>query len=352
MNFNPAEGLEQTNSLDGNWRVLSKVPTNSANTGANFSVGYIVANPSGRRGFLKAFDFYQALRINQSSTNLLQDLLVAFNYEKDILAACGDNNLDRVVVAIDNGQIPAGKLHPDIPVPYLIFDLADDGDVRNRLNVANQFELAFCLRSLHHCAVGISQLHSIQVAHQDLKPSNVLVYAENNCKIADLGSSSVLGSQSPRDIYDIAGDHAYAPPELLYSYISSDWRTRRLACDLYLLGNLGVFFFTKVSIGALWQKSIDPSHLPRTWGHSYQDVMPYVRDAHERAFQQFESCVPNGVRARLLEAIRQLCDPDPSLRGHPKSRQFRGNSYSLERYVTLFDLLARSAELQMKRMLV
>ena len=351
MNFNPAENLDKISPLDGGWRVLNKVATGSGKTGANFSVGYIIANSSGRRGFLKAFDWFQALQ-TQSSTNLLQELLAAFNYEKDILAACGENNLDRVVVAIGDGYIPVRTLHPILPVPYLIFDLAEDGDVRGKLKISNQFELAFCLRSLHHCAVGLSQLHSIQIAHQDLKPSNVLVYAGDNCKIADLGSSSVLGSQSPRDIYDIAGDHSYAPPELQYSQISSDWRTRRFACDLYHLGSLGVFFFAKISVGALWQRQIDPSHLPRRWGHSYKDVLPYVRDAHEWAFQQFETCVPNGIRSRLVSAIRQLCDPDPLLRGHPKNRGPRGNPYSLERYIATFDLLASRAELQMRRMLV
>lgn len=351
MNFNPAEHLAQITPLNGGWRVLNKVTKSSQKTGANFSVGYIVANSSGRHGFLKAFDLFQVLQ-TQSSTNLLQELLAAFNYEKDILAACGDNNLDRVVVAIDDGYIPARKLHPILPVPYLIFDLAEDGDVRDKLNIANQFELAFCLRSLHHCAVGLSQLHSLHIAHQDLKPSNVLVYAGNNCKIADLGSSSVFGSHSPSDDYEIAGDLSYAPPELRYSQVSNDWRIRRLACDLYHLGSLGVFLFAKASIGALWQQQIDPSHLPRIRGLSYQDVLPYVRDAHESAFQQFESCVPIGIRSRLAAAVRQLCDPDPLLRGHPKNRPSQGNRYSLERYVTTFDLLASRAEIEMKRMLV
>src|SRR5205823_2049082 len=67
--------------------------------------------------------------------------------------------------------------------------------------------------SLHHIATGLYQLHSAEVAHQDLKPSNILVFEGSTSKIADLGCASVKGVASPRDSAAFAGDRTYAPTD-------------------------------------------------------------------------------------------------------------------------------------------
>ena len=47
---------------------------------------------------------------------------------------------------------------------------------------------------------------------------------------------------------------------------------------------------------------------------------------------------------RLVRAIRELCDPDPKRRGHPKDHAGVGSPYRLERYESEFNLLAAHAE--------
>ena len=347
MSSNPAENLLTQRKLEGGWEVVEKIPKSQGLTGGNFSVGYIVADDSGNRAFLKALDFSEALR-QPNPTVVLQSLTSTFIYERMVLGKCRSNKLDRVAVSIADGEIPVGTLHSILPVPYLIFDLAE-GDIRSRLDQYEQFELAFCLRTLHHCAVGLRQLHTIKVAHQDLKPSNVLVFSDNDSRVSDLGRSTVQGMTSPTDDEFVPGDTTYAPPELLYGLVSSKWQVRRLACDLYHLGSLAVFFFTKVGITATWHRFLDRSFWPASWGQSYEDALPYVRDAHDLAFVEFESQVPDDIRAGLCESVKELCEPDPLLRGHPRDRGPNGNPYSLERYISRFDLLARRAEWQMKR---
>ena len=344
LNFNPAENLMVKGQLEGGWTVVRKIPRQQGSTGGNFSVGYEVCDESGKRAFLKALDFSIALS-DPDFTTVLQYLTTAYNYERALLDECRTRNLDRVAVSVEDGQIPAGDLHQNLPVPYLIFELAE-GDIRSRLSQETRFDSAFALRALHHCATGIRQLHSLKVAHQDLKPSNVLVFGDDDCRVSDLGRSSSQMSGSPIDDQDVAGDLVYAPPELMYGEISNEWHVRRLACDLYHLGSLAVFFFSKVGVTASWRRYLDRSLWPDNWGESYRKVLPHVRDAHDLAFCEFDSHLPDELKAPLGQAVRQLCEPDPLLRGHPRTRAQNGNPYSLERYISLFDLLARKSEWQ------
>ncbi len=54
--------------------------------------------------------------------------------------------------------------------------------------------------------------------------------------------------------------------------------------------------------------------------------------------------MPIEIRLQIMTMIRQLCDPDPELRGHPRNRAV---PYELQRYVTELDVLARKAELKL-----
>jgi len=91
-------------------------------------------------------------------------------------------------------------------------------------------------------------------------------------------------------------------------------------------------------------------HLPKEhhhglWAGTYDQVLPEVRNAFGLALQEFETSISGTrLRAALREAVAQLCDPDPFQRGHPRNRVGVADQYSLERYVALFNLLARRAE--------
>jgi hypothetical protein len=108
-----------------------------------------------------------------------------------------------------------------------------------------------------------------------------------------------------------------------------------------------VFFFTGAGVTALTRSHLHDAHAWGKWSGTYQEVLPYVRDAFGRALEQFKQAVDEDVRAELTNAVVELCEPDPALRGHPLNRLGKGNPYSLERYVTKFDLLARRAQLRL-----
>lgn len=332
------EGME----LNGGWTVIEKLERPASASGANFSTGYIVESEDGRQGFLKALDWARAMR----ATNPVEEvkrLTNAFDFEQQVLEKCRDRRMSKVVLAIDDGTVTVEEADGRPVVPYLIFELAE-ADVRSEVEEGRRYELYWILRSLRDIATGLKQLHSAMIAHQDVKPSNVLLFERGDeRKLADLGRAAYRGHSPPHDELRIQGDPQYAPPELLYGEVHPDWTVRRFGCDIYHLGSMAVFFFMGQGTTTLLVPELDPSHLPNRWPGDYRGVLPYVRDAFGKAMREVEAEVPEKLRGEMMPVLRQLCEPDPHLRGHPMNRSQPGNQYKLTRYVSRFNLLSNKA---------
>jgi eukaryotic-like serine/threonine-protein kinase len=334
-------------TLANGWKVVGKYTRTDGLSAGRYSVGYFVER-DGQKGFLKAIDYSRALK-EANLPQALLELTQAFQFERSVLSQCSSRHMDSVITPLEDGEV---RVDSSIlgRVNYLIFDRAD-GDIRNTLSGIEKYEVIQRLRILHQVSVGLCQLHGAGIAHQDVKPSNVLSF-DQICKIADLGSASIRGNPGPADGRHCAGDKTYAPPELLYGQIDPEFNTRRFGCDCYLLGGLVFFLFTGVGVTSSIISRLDPGHRPHIklsqtewWGGTYQEVLPYVKNAFAMALGEFskEVTIPR-LRSELTLMLKQLCEPDPALRGHPLNRQQRhGNPYSLERYRTTFDLLARRA---------
>jgi eukaryotic-like serine/threonine-protein kinase len=341
---NPADELSGL-ALENGWTVTSKVTPSDSATGGAFSVGYLVEHATGRRGFLKALDFSEAADPLADQPRELQRLTGEFNFERELLALCRDLRLSRIATAIEDGSV---ALSPETfgalyRVHYLIFELAE-GDLRAILDSSADINLVWRFRMLRDVATGLKQLHGHGVAHQDLKPSNVLDYAVDGAKIGDLGRACARDRKGPSDEFFIAGDTAYAPPELLYGAVSSDWHVRRCGCDAYLLGGLVFFLFTRSSLTATIQANLVAAHTCREWKGIFRDAVPYVRQAFEAALADFAADATRqagqNIGTELVAIVRQLCEPDPSLRGHPHTRANPATQFDLERYISRFDLFA------------
>jgi len=341
-NVKPAELLDGL-TLDGGWKVIRRIQKSSKDSGGLFSVSYIVENADGQQGFLKALDYSRAFA-SPDPARVLQALTESYNFERDLLHACRDHHMDKVVIAITDGSIPVGDSTNPSVVQYIIFELAQ-GNVRSQVREDQTFDLAWSLRALHHIAIGISQLHGKGIAHQDLKPSNVLVFNKLISKLGDLGRAALRGQTPPHERYTIPGDHTYAPVELLYGYINPDWYARRMGADAYLMGSMVVFFFTGVGATVLTQKHLPDQFKWTVWTGSYEEVLPYIRNAFELALEEFGNIVHPDLRIDLIQVVRELCEPNPALRGHPKDRSVSASQYSMERYITKFDVLASRAQL-------
>ena len=328
--------------MEGGWTVGPLLDRNPRATGGNFCQCYRVQTEKGKEAFLKALDFHRAFSLG---TGMIEQVTVLFNFERGLLNECTQRGMDRVVKAIGNGVCIIDPSDPFTHVPYLIFELADV-DFRSHLDDPSvRSSVAWKLRSLHHVATGLKQLHGAEIAHQDLKPSNVLLFNVNNVltisKVADLGRASRFGHSSPYDTQLWAGDPNYAPPEVQYSYFEPEWWKRRIAADLYTLGGLLSFMFTQSTSIATLFNALPLEFWPSNWGGSFEAVLPYLTNAFHATIEDFANTLPDKLRADLVPVFKLLCQPDPSKRVFPDVTM---NRNALEKYLSKFDLLAARAE--------
>lgn len=336
-----SERLEGRYLKDG-WRVIERVPVQEGMTGSNFSIGYRAEQSGGRGGFVKVLDISKAMSSTEDPARLLEELTTAFNFERNLLQEC--SGLSRVVSALSEGAVQEGVE----VAQYIIFELAES-DLR-KLGLSLSFDNALNFRTLHNVAVGLSQLHGKGIAHQDIKPSNVLIFERDGSKIADLGRSSVSSKVGPHDLWRIPGDHAYAPPELIYRQVSDDWNIRRRASDLYQLGSLIVFAFSGVGLMPVLLRNTHRDHRPDAWSGTYGEVLGYLEGYFRNALDEVSPRFPAECRSDLTAAVAQLCCLDPRRRGHPRNHA-TGNPYGLDRFVSFFDRLAHRQEMRLTKVL-
>src|SRR5438094_356230 len=205
--FCAAEYLEGV-ELPNGWKVLHRL---SNSTGGNFGVSYEVERKHGgktQRAFLKALNLRRIAK-EDDFARALERHLQAFNFERDTLHLCRNHRMRRIATLLDAGEhrLPNNIL----PVCYIVFELADLGDVRKYLARYKKFDLAWTVRTLHQIAVALQQLHTHGIAHQDVKPSNVLIFRAFGAKVSDLGCADVQErpSQSPQGTERFAGDPSY-----------------------------------------------------------------------------------------------------------------------------------------------
>lgn len=238
--------------------------------------------------------------------------------------------------------------NPYSTVQYLIFELAE-GDVRKFLDLSDKLDNVFAMRSMHNIAVGLNQLHRADIAHQDLKPSNVLVFDSGKVsKVCDLGRAWDKSTPAPHDRLRVAGDMNYAPINQLYNHETEPTiAEKRFGCDMFHLGNILFFMYTRLHVNAIMMDGLALPHRPNFWRGTYDEVLPYLQASFELAVSEFSERLPNCLRQELRTAFIHLCNPDIKRRGHPLN--FGKNRFGLERFISMFDKLAHVARLDLVR---
>jgi len=340
---NPAESLLGV-TLEGGWKVIEIVKKKPGDTGGHFSVCYLVERDK-KRAFLKALDLTDALQ-QQDFVAALNYMTTAFIFERDLLYKCKENHLSKIVTPLGHGQVTFEGQPSFYNVYYIIFEMADS-NLRNQIAKMQVFDLAWILRSLHHTAVALEQLHKSGIAHQDLKPSNVLIFNKES-KVGDLGRSSDINLPSANDKYMVPGDRTYAPFELFYSFNAKNDFQLRYASDLYHLGSLVFFYFLHKNLQEIiWLQIIKHDISKNLTKTDFYADLPFFQEGFTYALNVLSNEIKrysNNLCKDIIPLVKMLCEIDPYKRGHIENRRTNLNQYSLERFISSFDLLAKKVE--------
>lgn len=324
-------------------------------TGSCFSIGYIAKkkeNKKEKEAFLKVLDL-ESLLIRAPEGQLMDKIAEmgqSHQFECEILQIC--SGLDRIIKILEHGELPPP---PGMPfrIPYILLELAQ-GDARKFVYKSNKIDDAWRLKVLHNITVGLQQLHGKQIAHQDLKPSNVLIFdGPIESKIGDLGRASIQGGEARHDNYSIAGDPNYAPPEQVFGIVPEDWVDRRESCDLYHLGTLTTFLFSGLTPTEYYLLELPKDISPIAWGGKvgmsktgYENALPALMITFTNFVDIIKTEFPLWAREELAQIIINTCNPDYRKRGDPSAR--KRHQIGIETFVSRFDRLSKRAKVELK----
>jgi len=327
------------------WIVEEKLSKHDG-TGGCFSSGYRVRDADGRRAFLKAMNIGYAFHNtgSKSFVDSMQEMTKSFQHEEALVRLCGEKRHDRIVAGIDSGEYKEATSPMDV-VPYLVFELAEHGDLRRHPKMKEQ-DLAWRLTVFHGVCVGLMQLHSSGVKHQDLKPSNILMFSGDTSKIGDLGRATTgTGMYSEPQHW---GGNSYVPVEFYYGHAETDQEAQKRGADFYMLGGILAYIVSDAHIYGLVIGRIPESFRPGKMPGGFQQALPAIRSATFEAITEITATVPTHIREELSQMLKWLCEPDPKRRGHPKTLSEFGNRFSLERVVSIADRIAKKARIAFK----
>lgn len=341
-------------TLKSGWHVLNKIEPKSNRQKGKFSVCYMVEK-DGQTRFMKVMDINEhihRLGPDESIADALKRVVDQFTYERDVCIYCKGKHLSNVTVVLDAGEESLDE-NLIVPLFYLIFERAD-GDVIDALEDSKRLDFAWCLRSLHSVAVGLQQLHTVGITHEDIKPSNILTFDNRKLtKLGDLGCSTCDTIRSPFENDPFPGDHNYAPPERAYRFNISDMRLSKGLTDCYLLASLITFYITRMSLNALIYHNLPESHKPGNFSGSFPDLKHQLDYAFSKALEKIREDIPfDEIKDLLIGIIRQLGDPDPNNRCRSTFNQAQSIQSQIEKTISSLDYACNTTELLIRKKLV
>lgn len=353
-------------TLLGVWNIQAPIDrSSSSNTplsGMNFSACYEAIGPEGESAIVKAFDFER----HMGALDPISEVgfyTRMFEHERDMLKLTTglSNTARRVVRLYGDGQV-LGRFEGEsitVPIPFLILEKANV-DVRVLLSNGGAGDYSWRLRCLRDVASALNALHTEGIAHGDTKPSNVMYFrALEISKLGDMGSSTGRGAINPA-LTDrnasLLGDTSYAPLEFHYSHQPGEWNDRFLAIDLFLLGQLALYFLTLENMTTRIIEKLPLNHRPKnsggSWHGTFQAILPHLETAYGEVLDEISSYLgsqfKDGVGEDIVKMIGYLCHPDPAQRGHYRNQDplSAENPYGLMRFVSFFNMAYRKAAIQ------
>jgi [calcium/calmodulin-dependent protein kinase] kinase len=154
---------------------------------------------------------------------------------------------------------------------------------------------AILRKILFDALAGLEYLHSLRIAHRDIKPDNLLLASDGTVKLADLGVARQFGSQESEFISETHGTYHFFSPEMC----SGEARYSAFISDIW---SLGVTLFILATGGRVPFLSAQDNP---------QELFNQI-SAHRRGGAEYPSdCTAS---ASLRDLVDSIMEPDPRKR--------------------------------------
>lgn len=336
-------------TLPSGWKLVQQLSKSPGGSGSNFCVGY-VAERDGQKAFVKAIDFVKALNAADPIAELAQLTSLA-TFEREAMELCEAQNLSRLIRLLSFEYVNFDPTKNPLSQVYCLVMEIGVGDLRKQLSHVGVFSCSAVFGILSDVALGLSQLHRHGVAHQDVKPSNVISMTDLSVpndalfKVGDLGRVVRKDKTGPYDGMAWPGDGHYAPPERWYGLVPAQWTDARESSDAYMLGSLVFFLLTGTPLQPLLWQRLSPVMRPGTWSGGYTEPLILVLRSLQLNIisDVLAPKVPPPLMDPLVAVVKDLIDPDPVKRGDRRARAQVGSPVGMDRFVPKFKHLANQA---------
>ncbi|XP_050672328.1 testis-specific serine/threonine-protein kinase 6-like isoform X4 [Leptidea sinapis] len=175
---------------------------------------------------------------------------------------------------------------------YFIFlRFAENGDLLDFLTQNGAIPESQCRLWMRQILSGINYIHTLNIAHRDLKCENILITANYNVKITDFGFARNV-RQRDRDLLSetYCGSLSYAAPEVLKGvpYLPKLADMWSIGIIMYTMLNKALPF-NETSVKKLYEKQVT-----RKW--------------------RFRTGVVNQLSSECKQQVTSLMDPEPKAR--------------------------------------
>ena len=326
------------------WELVELLAKSPQDSGGVFGVGYRAHDlKDGVDRFVKVVDYRRKLEDPIRLVELLQEA----RFEVAAHKAC--LRMTKVVRMVDHGMLTFRKTDDDALYSFLcLVQELGDGDIKTHVDYMPNQGVPWKLWVLRDVALAARQMENANLAHNDIKPSNVIRFENKDVrrpvKLGDVGRIVTKSGSGPHDEKQWAGDPRHKPIEVLYGWYEPEWTNRSTAADAYMLGNLICFLFVGASLTERIVSSLPAQYQPGK-NLMYRDVLDVVRHTWNTVLaEQVLPNVPIEIRKKLGNIIRWLTEPDPVVRGEPSAR--RAGTIGLDRIASHLERLALQAQIQ------
>lgn len=232
-----------------------------------------------------------AIKVMAESTRSNPVLLRRFEQEFRAASRLDHPNMVR---AIDYGEAEG--------VPYLVMELVQGMNLSDHIEEKGKLPEAEAIRLVGQVAQGLYRAHKMGLVHRDVKPDNILITADGQAKLTDLG----LVKEAETDLNLTRTGRGLGTPHFMAPEQFKNAKLADSRCDIY---SLGATLYAAVTgqtpfggLGALeaWMKKVQ-DEFP-----SPKSLVPEISDRTDWAIRRAMASDPDIRPATCREFVEDL----------------------------------------------